>query len=454
MRKTLRSILRWTGISLLAVLALYAVLVVIGSIAVWREKAALKADGRPMQAEEIMPPKIPDQDNAALVYNAAFKAIKDQPPLKLEGDNPPPDVPPAEVAAPKKETGTIFPSIEVVAQPPDNLFSQLARVAREFNKSSDDPQAARNFEMLLRDPSVSEFLSSVERASDIPGYRQNIDYAAGPSAKMPHISDNLTLAQILSAKAIYNARAGRGADAWQAIEVSMKLVRAVRDEPTLISQMVRMSQLASANGAIRKVADLCPPDAATCEDLSNQIQQVDLQSSLVAAYDQERVLGAEWIFTRLFLGYVLPWDRAASLKTYRELCQDLQKQQYGKAKIDFRDYAKDLPPYCILTRLMVPAVASAGQRLNFSFSDAEITRLGLVAIRYKQEHGAFPPDLRALGGQDILDPFTGQPFIYRPEANGFLLYSNGPDLADDEGAEYDYKTKKGDIAWRYVEKAG
>ena len=299
MRKTLRSILRWTGISLLAVLALYAVLVVIGSIAVWREKAALEADGRPMQAEEIMPPKIPDQDNAALVYNAAFKAIKDQPPLKLEGDNPPHDLPPAEVAASKKETGTFFPSIEVVAQPPDNLFSQLARVAREFKKRPDDPQAARNFEILLGDPSVSEFFSSVQRASGMPGYRQNTDYKGGPAAKLPNLSECLALAQILSAKAIYNARAGRDADAWQAIEVSMKLVRAVRDEPTLISQMVRMSQLASANGAIRKVADLCPPDAAICEDLSNQIQQVDLQSSLVAAYDQERILGAEWIFTRL-----------------------------------------------------------------------------------------------------------------------------------------------------------
>ena len=454
MLKALRSILKWTAISLMAVLALYAVLVAIGSIAVWREKAALKADGRPMQTEDIIPPEIPDQDNAALVYNAAFKAIQDQPPLKLEGDSAPPAVPTPEGAAPKKETGMIFPSIEVVAQPPDNLFSQLGRVAREFDKRPDDPQGARNFEILLGDPPVSEFFSSVQRASGMPGYRQNTDYIAGPAAKLPNLSENLALAQILSAKAIYEARSGRGADAWKTVQSSLNLVRALRDEPTLISLMVRMSQLALANNAIRKVADLSPPDAATFEQVSNQLEQIDLQSSLVAAYDQERILGAEWIFKRLLLGYVLPWDRAASLKTYREMCQDLQRQQYGEAKIDYPDYAQELPPYCILTRLMVPAVASAGQRLSFSFSDAEITRLGLAAVRYKQEHGAYPPDLRALGAQDILDPFTGQPFIYHPEPNGFFLYSVGPDLADDGGRKYDSKTKKGDIVWRYVEKAG
>jgi len=454
MLKALRSILKWTGISLLAVMALYAVLVAIGSIAVWREKAALKADGRPMQVEEVIPPEIPDQDNAALVYNAAFKAIQDQPPLKLEGDSAPPAAPTPEVEAPKKETGMIFLSIEAVAQPPDNLFSQLGRVAREFKKRPDDPQAARNFEMLLGDPSVSEFFSSVQRASGMPGYRQNTDYKAGPAAKLPNLSECLALAQILSVKAIYDARAGRGADAWQTVQSLLNLVRALRNEPTLTSQMVRMSQLALANNAIREVADLSPADAATVEQVSNQLEQIDLQSSLVVAYDQERILGAEWIFKRLLLGYILPWDRAASLKTYREMSQDLQKQQYGKAKIDYPDYAKELPPYCILTRLMVPAVASAGQRLSFSFSDAEITRLGLAAIRYKQERGAFPPDLRVLGAQDILDPFTGQPFVYRLEENGFLLYSVGPDLADDGGTDYDYKKTKGDIVWRYTEKAG
>jgi hypothetical protein len=83
-----------------------------------------------------------------------------------------------------------------------------------------------------------------------------------------------------------------------------------------------------------------------------------------------------------------------------------------------------------------------------------VARLGLAVINYKREHGVFPRDLQALGAQDFIDPCTGNPLVYRPEPNGFLLYSVGPDLTDDGGREYDYKTKKGDIVWRYVEKAG
>ena len=454
MLKALRSILKWTGISLMAVLALYAVLVAIGSIAVWREKAALKADGRPMQTEDIIPPEIPDQDNAALVYNAAFKAIQDQPPLKLEGDNASPAAPTPEVAVPKKETGMILPSIEVVAQPPDNLFSQLGGVAREFNKRPDDPQAARNFETLLRDPAVSEFFSSIQRASGMPGYRQNIDYSAGPFAKTPYIADNLALSQILRAQAVYLAQTGNFAAAWQTIERSLKFAETLRVEPFLVSHLVRISQTMLVVDAIKRVAAISPPDRTTSENLSKQLGALDLQSSLETAYDGERVFGADWIFRRLYLGFVVPWDYAASLRVSREICHDVRNQTYGTSIVDIPDYAKKVPAYCFLTRLMVRGVQGARQSSAQAFCEVEIARLGLAALRYKQEWGTFPPDLQALGAQALVDPFTGKPFVYGPEGNGFLIYSLGPDATDDNGGAFDRKKQKGDIVWRYAEKAG
>jgi hypothetical protein len=103
------------------------------------------------------------------------------------------------------------------------------------------------------------------------------------------------------------------------------------------------------------------------------------------------------------------------------------------------------------------AVSSAqGLRMNLTHVDsaAVVARLGLAAINYKKEHGAFPRDLQALGAQDLVDPFTRKPLVYRPEPDGFLLYSLGPDLTDDGGLGYDYKEKKGDIVWRYEEGSG
>jgi hypothetical protein len=457
MLKALRSILKWFGIGLLALATLYTVLVAIGSIAVSREKAALRADGRPMTIEEIIPPEIPDEDNAALRYNAAFEAIKEQPPLKLEGDKPPVRTPqPTGGAAGTTKTEIVPPfiiSATTEPPPPDTLLSQLCRIACEVIREPSNAQATKNFGILLGNPDVVKFLAAANDASKLPGYRQNIDYNAGPSAKIPHIADNLALSRILRAQAVYLAQTGDFVAAWQTIERSLKFSETLRKEPILTSQWVRNSQIMLVVDAIKKVAALSPPDSTISENLSKQLGALDLQSSLETAYDGERVFGADWVFRRLYLGFVVPWDYAASLRASREICRDVRKQRYGTGLVELNDYTAKVPSYCILTRLMFPGVQSAGRNSTYTFGEAEVTRLGLAALRYKQERGSFPPDLLALGAENIVDPFTGKAFVYRPEGNGFVIYSLGPDATDDNGDKFDHKKQKGDIVWRYAEKA-
>jgi hypothetical protein len=123
---------------------------------------------------------------------------------------------------------------------------------------------------------------------------------------------------------------------------------------------------------------------------------------------------------------------------------------------DSSSYLLTIPGLFALTKWVIPSVQVGGLMTDLTCveSGALVARLGLAAINYKKAHGAFPRDLQALGAQDLVDPSSGQPLVYRPEPNGFLLYSAGPDLTDDGGRKYDSKTKKGDIFWRYVEKAG
>jgi hypothetical protein len=457
MLKALRSILKWFGIGLLALTTLYAVLVVIGSIAVSREKAALRADGRPMTIEEMIPPEIPDEENTALLYNAAFEAIKKQSPLKLEGDKPPERTLQTANTVSTAKAEVIPPfiiSVTTEPPPPDTLLSQLCRIACEVIREPSNAQATKNFGILLSNPEVLKFLASANDASKLPGYRQNIDYNAGPFAKIPHVADNPVLSQILRAQAVYLAQSGDFAAAWQTIERSLKFSETLSKEPILTSQLVRNSQIMLAVDAIKKVAAISPPDRTTSENLSKQLGALDLQSSLDTAYDGERVFGADWIFRRLYLGFVVPWDYAASLRVSHEMCRDVRKQRYGTGLVELNDYTAKVPSYCILTRLMLPGVQSAGRSFTYTFGEAEVTRLGLAALRYKQERGSFPPDLLALGAENIVDPFTGKPFVYRPEGNGFVVYSLGPDATDDNGDKFDHKKQKGDIVWRYAEKAG
>ena len=146
-----------------------------------------------------------------------------------------------------------------------------------------------------------------------------------------------------------------------------------------------------------------------------------------------------------------PWDNAAFLQASRTMFGSGEK---AVSESDEGSYVQNIPGLFALTKYAIPSVQGVRSRLTHVESAALVARLGLAVINYKREHGVFPRDLQALGAQDLVDPFTGKSLVYRPEPNGFLLYSAGPDLTDDGGAEYDNKTSKGDIFWRYVEKAG
>lgn len=482
MKKSKYPFLKWAGIVFLVLGLVYAGLVVAGNMAVRREKAALEAAGFPMRPEQVIPAAIPEKDNAAPLYNAAVKALQDVP---FEGE-----------------------SVGGVTVTSSNLFDQLGQAAVAFRKAPDDVKAAKNFEMLVRDQRVTEFISGIERASALPGYRQENDYsmlaqrmagqeqdaAKGPEMFLPYIIDNLRVSQILAALALQQTRQGDTVAAWRTIEMSFRFADALRDEPLMISQLVRLSQQAIAIEAMKDLSAVSVPPDEVSERLQKQLSLYDVEKSMALALNGERILFGEWAFSRpppdllkyvstvsdssnenqkasyfpeplalfpyssrwsaaLFGPLVMPWDYALYLKTMHAMLA----KPFSNETITEDQSLETLPAYGFLTRLIVPSLSSLSGRRGRSLEvDAAsiVGLLGLKAIDYKKEHGAFPRDLQALGAQDLVDPYTGKPFVYRPEPNGFLLYSVGPDLTDDGGREYDGKERKGDIVWRYAEKAG
>ena len=66
-----------------------------------------------------------------------------------------------------------------------------------------------------------------------------------------------------------------------------------------------------------------------------------------------------------------------------------------------------------------------------------------------QIHSTLPASLNTLSptlpDSIFIDPYTGNPFLYKPEGDTFLLYSVGRNLADD-GGHHDLNT--GDLVWR------
>ncbi len=79
-----------------------------------------------------------------------------------------------------------------------------------------------------------------------------------------------------------------------------------------------------------------------------------------------------------------------------------------------------------------------------------LVALGLALRQYHQQTGAFPDSLESLSvsPDSLVDLFSGQPYRYELSANGFRLYSTGPN-GEDEGitGEPDPEIDDWGVAW-------
>ena len=447
MKQRTAVILKWVGIVFVVLGFAYGALDFASRRALKCEYDALRAEGRPMELREIVPPAIPDADNAALVYNAAILMLKAEPPFKLEGYAPPSD--------------------RVIK----NLFEQLNVVASEAIKHPTNTVTAEHMARLLDHPRVAEFLAAIERGSARPGYRHEIDYSRGAGILMLDIGENRSLSKILSVLARQQAASGKADAAWNTAVQGIRFADSLRTEPILISQLMRVAQVAIAVDALRAVVEFAPPSADDCAKLETLLASFESREPFVRTFDTERLAFGEWGFrnhgfelvaatrqkpsvTPLSLFYfcvISQWDHAAYLRIMRYYaCNAAEPYAPGDAEIGDQ-MRNEVPRYCMLTRALVTAFSATKAQFTAMIARVRVTRAGLAAIRFKQEHGAYPSDLQALKLANADDPFTGKPLIYRPIDRGFTIYSVGLNVVDDGGTKGE-NWRSGDEVWRYEER--
>ncbi len=80
-----------------------------------------------------------------------------------------------------------------------------------------------------------------------------------------------------------------------------------------------------------------------------------------------------------------------------------------------------------------PLVQTLAKKGSRAAVDEAMVRLACRLAEYKLATGSFPATLDSLPAEETLDPLSGEPFRYRLEEGGFVLYSIGPDKVDDGG---------------------
>jgi hypothetical protein len=141
-----------------------------------------------------------------------------------------------------------------------------------------------------------------------------------------------------------------------------------------------------------------------------------------------------------------PVWRVAARDSVRALatCLDVAVKPWPARFVEMQKLSEPPPGYMVshFLGLQFPGSTVGACRLvteNFARGVAIVraTRLALAVERHRARTGQLPEALSALdvdtAEADYVDPFTGQPLLFRKDATGFVVYSVGPNLQDDGG---------------------
>ena len=358
-----------------------------------RARAALVAAGRPMTMEEIVPPA--PADNAAPHYQNAHAAISDE----------------------------------------------LRELTSEILAGGTAENHATWAELATRESTIS-ILREIRTGAGKP-YHNELDWSQGPGILLPHLSDVRNLARVITANAIHLARGGQVEKAWEEIIVAVTFSDALAKEPILISQLVRIAMFHIAKNAAEKVARYGAPTADQAARLDDLFAVFESTKPMARSIDGERVMLGGWIYenpanrdVNALAGEALPawfgmislfepviqFDQAYYLQALGGYAANLEQPL---TKIE-RGFEPQLPPYAILSKIVLPAMGSISGKTVETATMAQICRLSIAAMRQHADSGKYPAGLEDIASKtDKTDPFSGRPYVYERWRTGFSIGSVG-----------------------------
>jgi|GEM_PF-629456 len=405
---------------------------------------------RPQSVAEVIPPPVPEAENAAPLYRAAVTALE----------------------AEKVWSSTLAllaGSVDFRADPKATV--DWLKLPQANNRNPTQEEVRAEFARRLDGPAVAEALRLVARASALPKCRFDVDYAKGGEAPLPHHAELRALSRFLGTVAATATQRGAAPTAWACTLWQLRLAEALRDEPFLISPLVRGALLEMAALRIETVADgvAVGGDAIPCID--RLLDSMDDPQPWCRGVDGMRLVFGDWFFhlppdkiqqlgnltseatgkPLLLSPEELAAEQAAFAAALVRIATLLEKPYWSaKGELD----ALRVPPTTPVAVGLVMALRHVGVKAAGAQATARLARLGLRLKQYKEAHGTYPADLAALDLAGIppekqQDPFTGKPLCYRTEGQGFVLYSAWWDGVDNGGSLHGGRANEGDDwGWR------
>jgi ABC-type transport system involved in multi-copper enzyme maturation permease subunit len=380
-----------------------------------------KAENFKLTLEEVIPPPVPDEKNAALVYKEAFKLadrLKDK----------------------YKEEWEYMP------------YESRIKIEELTTEQK------RAISRIMRDPEFVELYALIEKAVNMPACRFEIKYEEGALMLLPHHEKMRSLVRLTAARTYILATEGKYREALKFFKTQLGIGDSLKDEPFLHSQLVRFANDVITMNSFRFVMSDVPEGMFSSNDYREIIGMADVKNrQFTVAIESEPVIyrgfNMESIYIRgthpLFMGfhsYILRPVFKAETNFYMKSIMTLVsfssqpfysiKEPLGAFEQKIINEAKRFPRY-IMARMAIPSYATAIREQAKYNTYLGSFKLALALRIYREKHSNYPDTLSPLVPEVIpelpFDPFTGKDYIYRREGKGFIVYSVGLNQKDDSG---------------------
>jgi hypothetical protein len=449
----------------------------------WRNyKSAMEAKGERFDAARLIPPKVPDDENfAACPYLAhSFEKSPGDPGwTNIDSYLPTYDLPrrpdwpyglssDLSICAAAFQTESENPEPaerrRQIAQERPLRSDRLAATAKNSQPRSQGGAAPEKMEpaqaaaIILDHLKICEPVLAELRSASLQRYcRFNVPYKewAGSmwdqaaDSTMQHLAVVKGLYRLLSLHAEANLAVNRTDQALADINLMFRIDDGLKDEPLLLSQLVRNACILFGLQPIAEGLAERRWSVAQLHALQARLEQTDLLASTVQALYGERDLFANPFFRSPML---MPrgWDRLEQVNYnigFQQLLLpriNLAEREINPATGAACDAAMNsfrqgvIIHHRIFAGMMLSGMLRAPEKVAGAQTDVDLVTVACALERYRLAEGNYPDQLASLSPRFIAtlphDIINGQPLKYRRTAKGkFVLYSIGWNEKDDGG---------------------
>ncbi len=345
---------------------------------------------------------------------------------------------------------------------PDATKDQLLNDLPAVNLLNEQQAAAVKEELGRAGPALAEARSLI----DTPRGRHPITFAPNwIGTLLPMVQANREAAVLLKYDVLDKAQAGDADGAVRSCHAAFHAGSSLGDEPFLISQLVRIACQAVAVNLLERTLAQGEPSDAVLAALQARIEAAEAEPLLLYGLRGERA-GGHSLFENLRNGTVptgniagifgagggppaalnalayipgfLTTQHAGLLRFMNELIEvsKLPPDQWTDRLAAQTAQANQLP---VLARMMAPAVDKVAQACQRNHALLRCAVVMIAAERYRRAKGQWPATPGELVKAGLLtavpgDPFAaGQAIKFARKGDGLIVYSVGPDGADNGG---------------------